>query len=186
MVYIHLADGFEEIEALTVFDLLKRAEIDVNTVSVTGSLTVTAAHGAKIVADILFEDADYDDCEMIVLPGGMPGAKNLANHEDLMKKIYAFIDLGKPIAAICAAPALVLGANGILKGKNATCYPGMIKFLEGSNILSSNVVIDENIITSRGPATAIDFSLAIIEYLKGKELQRQIAEDLLYDNLPQA
>ncbi|MDR0851873.1 MAG: DJ-1/PfpI family protein [Clostridiales Family XIII bacterium] len=180
MVYIHLSDGFEEIEALTAFDLLKRAEIGVETVSVTGRLPVKGAHGVQVICDILFEDADYNTCEMIVLPGGMPGAKNLANHAGLMEKLYSFANQGGFIAAICASPGRVLGAHGILNGRRATCYPGFEKYLEDATFVDEKVVIDENLITSKGPATAIDFALAIIENLKGAEVRNQIAKDILY------
>ena len=179
MVYLHLAEGFEEIEAVTVFDLLKRAEIGIELVSVTGSLRVKGSRGALLIADILFEDADYDSCEMIVLPGGMPGSANLAAHVRLLEKLYSFANLGKHIAAICAAPALVLGEHGILKGRKATCYPGMEEHLKGAEFSSENVVSDENIITSRGPATAMAFALTIIEALKGADLSNRIAADLL-------
>jgi 4-methyl-5(b-hydroxyethyl)-thiazole monophosphate biosynthesis len=180
MVYIHMAEGFEEIETLTQFDLLKRARVDVKIVSVTGHLAVKGSRGSEVVADILFEDADYDDCEMIVLPGGMPGSQNLADHEKLMEKVYSFANEGKFVAAICAAPALVLGEHGVLNGKKATCYPGMENHMKGAIPTEGNVVRDNNIITSKGPATAMEFGLALIEALKGKEKRDKIAEDLLF------
>ena len=178
MVYIHLADGFEEIEAMTIVDLLRRAEIETETVSVTGHLPVTGAHGVKVVADILFEDAVYSACKLIVLPGGMPGASNLDAHDGLREKILSFFNQGKPLAAICAAP-LVFGHAGILEGKKATCYPGFEKELEGALLSEDAVVVDSGIITSRGPATAMAFALALIEELKGKETADRIAEGLL-------
>jgi 4-methyl-5(b-hydroxyethyl)-thiazole monophosphate biosynthesis len=180
MVYIHLADGFEEIEALTAFDLLKRAGIGVETVSVMNSLSVQGAHGLQVFCDLLFEDADYDACDMIVLPGGMPGAKNLSEQEQLVEKLHVFANQGRPIAAICAAPGYVLGLHGILKGRKATCYPGYEEFFENATFIDENVVVDGNIITSKGPATAIDFALAIIGALKGSEVEAQIAKDILY------
>ena len=182
MVYVHLAEGFEEIEALTIVDLLRRAGIETETVSVTGRLPVTGSHGVKVVADILFEDAVYSACELIVLPGGMPGSSNLAGHDGLLQKILSFRNQGKGLAAICAAP-LVFGRAGILKGIKATCYPGFEKELEGAECLKDSVVSDGGIITSRGPATAIPFALAIIETLKGEEAAGEISEGILFTAL---
>ena len=179
MVYVHLAEGFEETEAITVVDLLRRAEIETEIVSVTGYLPVKGSHGIKVVADILFEDAVYSSCELIVLPGGMPGATNLDAHEGLREKLYSFNNQGKKLAAICAAP-LVLGHAGVLKGKKATCYPGFEAELEGAELCLEAVVSDGGIITSRGPGTAMAFALAIIEDLRGKEAADEIAGGLLY------
>ena len=179
MVYVHLADGFEEIEALTVVDLLRRAGIETETVSIMKRLPVKGSHGIKVIADLLFEDAVYSSCEIIVLPGGMPGAENLYEHEGLREKIYSFYNQEKWIAAICAAP-LVLGRAGILKGKKAASYPGFEKELDGAEIVTDPVVSDQKIITSRGPATAMPFALKIIEELKGKEAADEIAKGLLF------
>jgi len=179
MVYVHLADGFEEIEALTIVDLLRRAEIETEIVSIMGRLPVTGSHGVKVIADILFEDAVYNDCEFIVLPGGMPGATNLDAHEGLHEKILSFHNQGKGLAAICAAP-LVLGRAGVLDGKKATCYPGFEKELRDAEAMTDDVVSDQGVITSRGPATAIPFALAIIEAVKDKETADSIAGGLLY------
>ena len=179
MVYVHLADGFEEIEALTIVDLLRRAGVETETVSITGRLPVTGAHDVKVIADILFEDAVYSDCELIVLPGGLPGATNLDEHDGLKEKIISFHNQGKGLAAICAAP-LVFGHAGILDGKKATCYPGFEKELEGAETVTDAVVSDRGVITSRGPATAMPFALAIIEEVRGKETADEIAGGLLY------
>jgi len=179
MVYVHFADGFEEIEALTIVDLLRRAEIETETVSIMGRLPVTGAHGVKVVCDILFEDAVYNECDFIVLPGGLPGATNLDEHAGLREKILSFHNQGKGLAAICAAP-LVLGHAGVLKGKKATCYPSFEKELHGAECLEDAVVSDQGVITSRGPATAMAFGLAIIEAIKGKEAAGEIAGGLLY------
>lgn len=178
MVYVHLADGFEEIEALTAVDLLRRAGIETETVSVAGRLPVTGAHGIEVIADILFEDAVYERCEVIVLPGGMPGAANLDAHEGLREKLLSFFNQGKWLAAICAAP-MVLGHAGLLAGKEAACYPGFEKELEGARVSREDVCVSGKVITSRGPGTAMVFALAIIEALKGSEIKKQIAEDLL-------
>jgi 4-methyl-5(b-hydroxyethyl)-thiazole monophosphate biosynthesis len=180
MVYVHLADGFEEVEAITPVDLLRRAGIDVGTVSIMGRLDVTGTHGVGVIADLLFEEADYDDCGMIVLPGGSDGADNLRAHKGLTDQVLSFANQGKPIAAICASPAVVLGSLGILRGRNATCYPGMEEEMEGAVPTAGNVVQDGNIITSRGPATAVDFALALIETLESPAKKAEIAEELLY------
>jgi len=161
-VYIFLAEGFEEIEALTVVDLLRRAQIEINMVSITGSLQVTGSHQISVMADVLFEDAKFDDADMLVLPGGLPGTINLMKHEGLDKLLRKFHSESKNMAAICAAPT-ILGNKGLLEGKKATCYPGCENELTGSTVLYDDVVIDGNIITSRGLGTAIDFALAIIK-----------------------
>lgn len=168
MVYVHLADGFEEIEALTVVDVLRRAEIAVKTVSVTGDKSVRGAHDIKVEADLLFEEADYGNCEMIVLPGGMPGTANLAKHEGLAKQLNAFAQSGKWLAAICAAPS-VLGRMSLLKDKHVTSYPGYENQLIGAIYSEERVVQDGKLVTSRGPGTAIEFSLELVKLLKNEQ-----------------
>lgn len=181
MVYVHLADGFEEVEAFTVVDVLRRAEIDVKTVSITGTKKVTGTHGILTEADILYEEADYPGCEMIVLPGGLPGADHLNAHEGLAQHIKCFSkDVDKKLAAICAAP-MVFGSCGILHGRNATIYPGMEDALKDGKATGRRVTADGNIITAAGPAIAMEFALAIVENLKGKAAADEVAEDLLFD-----
>ena len=148
-VYLFLANGFEEIEGLTVVDLLRRANIEIVMVSITGDLYVTGSHQITTKADVLFEKADYSDADMLVLPGGMPGTKYLSEHRGLDELLKQFFGKGKKLSAICAAPS-VLGAKGILKGKHATCYPGFEEALDGAIVTNEAVVIDENIITSKG------------------------------------
>ena len=179
MIYVYLAEGFEEVEALTVVDVLRRAGAEVNTVSVTREKTVTGTHGVPVSADLIFEDADHESCEMIVLPGGMPGAANLQAHEGLTAQIKAFAAAGKKLAAICAAP-MVFGACGILEGRKATIYPGMEEYLTGAEPTGKAVTTDGNIITGQGPALAMEFALAAAESVKGKETADAVAEDLLY------
>lgn len=178
-VYIFLADGYEEIEGLTVVDLLRRANIDITMVSITGNLMVTGSHKISSKADVLFEEADFSDADMLVLPGGMPGTKNLSEHEGLDRLLKEFSTKGKPLAAICAAPS-VLGTKGLLVGKNATCYPGHEASLTGAHILNTTVVTDGNIITSRGMGTAIDFSLALIKSIAGEAEAERIAGTIQY------
>ena len=127
-IFVFLAEGFEEVEALTPVDVLRRAGLPVKTVSVPGVLTVNGAHGDPVIADMVFEEVKEADTEMIVLPGGLPGATNLDAHKGLSDLIMAFAEAGKPLSAICAAP-LVYGKRGLLKGKKATCYPGFDKYL---------------------------------------------------------
>lgn len=180
MVLINLADGFEEIEALTVVDLLRRAEVDARTVSLNGSNCVKGAHGIDVMTDLRFETADYEGAEMMVLPGGMPGAVNLQNHEGLKGHILEFDRQGKYLAAICAAP-MVFGRHGILKGRRATIYPGMEAELKGAEYVESPVVRDGNLITSQGPATAMAFALELVAILKGDEVAREIKKGLLLE-----
>lgn len=179
MVYVHLAEGFEEVEALTIVDLLRRAGIGVQTVSIDSSLSVKGTHGVTVDADITFDKADYAGCEMIVLPGGMPGAANLGDHEGLTAEIKNAAAAGRKVAAICAAP-MVLGACGILDGKKATIYPGMEDRLTGADPQKDGVVVDGNIITGKGPAFAMDFALALIEEISGRAKADEVAEGLLY------
>lgn len=178
MVYVHLAQGFEEVEALTCVDLLRRVDIEAYMVSMTGEEIVKSVRGIGILTDLLFEEADYDKCDMIILPGGMPGAKNLEEHSELVEQIVRFAETGKWIAAICAAP-MVLGHNRILEGKNATIFPGMENHLIGANCSQDRVVIDGNVITSKGPGTAMEFALAIVGVLKGKETADKLRKNLV-------
>ncbi|MDD4200083.1 MAG: DJ-1/PfpI family protein [Eubacteriales bacterium] len=178
MVYVHLATGFEEVEAITVVDILRRADIEVRSVSVTEKKLVMGAHGINVEADILFVDADYSICEMIVLPGGMPGATNLEAHEGLMRNIREFAVGDKKIAAICAAP-LALGTAGVIEGRRATIYPGMEDRLAGAVPTGEAVTVDGNIITGKGPAFAMEFALTIVEEIKGTTIREKVATKLL-------
>jgi len=185
MIFIHLAEGFEETEAVTVFDLLKRADLETVFVAVgnenAGSdrRMVKGAHGIVIKADMVFEEADYSDCSMIVLPGGMAGALNMQKHPGLIEKIQEFNIRGKRIAAICAAP-MILGDLGILKGKNATIYPGMEEEMKGASPAKTPAVTDGNITTGRAPGAAIPFALEIIRICSGQAAAEQVREDLAF------
>ena len=178
MILVHLATGFEEVEALTCVDILRRVDLDARLVSVTDDIYVEGAHGITVKADLMFDDVDYSKCEMIVLPGGLPGAYNLRDHQGLRKEILKFNEEGKGLAAICAAP-LVFGDLGILEGRKATIYPGMEEELKGAESMDFPVVRDMNIITSQGPATAMRFAIALVSYFKGKEVADELEEDLL-------
>lgn len=181
MVYLILANGFEEIEAVTVTDLLRRADIQIKTVSIMEDKLVYGAHGMGVEADILFKEVDFGTCSMMVLPGGMPGTMNLDNYQPLKEELITLNNINKPIAAICAAP-MVLGHLGILKGRRATIYEGMEEELTGAECCRNNVVIDGNITTSKGPGTAMIFGLALIKQIKGEQVAEKIRADLLYNN----
>lgn len=180
-VYLFLADGFEEIEGLTVVDLLRRAKIDITMVSITGSTNVTGSHHITTVADIIFDEVDFSDADMLVLPGGQPGTTHLLEHEGLDKLLKEFHAKGKSLAAICAAPS-ILGSKGLLVGKNAVCYPGYEENLIGASIRNTSVVIDGNITTSKGMGTSIDFSLSLIRSIKGEEEAAKIAAAIQYQH----
>lgn len=175
-VCIFLTTGFEEIEALATVDILRRGNVNVKSVSLTGEKTVVASHGVPVVADELFDAIDYSEVDMLVLPGGTP---KINDHDGLKKLVTSFNNSGKNIAAICAAP-MVLGGLGILKGKKATCYPGFEKYLEGA-ILSTQeaVVVEGNIVTGKGPALTIPFALQLLEILEGKARRDEVAKGLL-------
>ena len=178
MVYIHPSTGFEEIEAITILDILRRGKVEAQFVSMTGELYVKGAHDILIGADILFEEADYEKCQMILLPGGMPGTTNLAQSKELLIKISDFADSGKYVGAICAAP-LVLEKAGILKNKEATIYPGMEEHISMAKVKTNRVVVDGKVITSRGPGTAMEFSIKLLEILKGRETAQRIEKGLI-------
>ncbi len=177
-VNIFFANGFEEVEALTVVDILRRAGIETTMVSITGEKTVTGSHGIGVVMDKLFDETD--DADMIVLPGGMPGTLNLLAFDKLTDMIKEYYNQGKYIAAICAAPT-VFGKLGLLKDRRATCYPGMEDELFAEEALEDAVVMDGKIITSRGLGTAIDFSLAIVTALIDDETAGSMAEKIVYN-----
>lgn len=178
-VYIFLANGFEEIEGLTVVDLLRRAEIETTMVSIMGTKEIIGAHNIKLEADALFEDIDYSDADMLILPGGMPGTTNLAEHQELVNLLVEFNQKRRKLAAICAAPS-VLGMNGILKDKKATCYPGYEDKLIGAITTGNNVEKSDNVITGKGMGVSIEFSLCIIAELKGTKTADQIAQAIQY------
>jgi protein deglycase len=167
-IFIHLAEGFEEIEAVTTIDVLRRALLNVVTVSVSGDRLVKGSHQIGLMADLLFEEVDYSLGNMIILPGGMPGTKNLNEHEGLKNQILNYYEDDKYLAAICAAP-IVFGNLGILRSKKAVCYPGYENNLSGADIQSVPIITDGKIITGRGAGVALSFSFEIVRILKGEE-----------------
>ena len=178
-VCVFLADGFEEIEGLTVVDLLRRAGITVTTASITGQKMIHGAHGIDVQADTRIEEVDLEGQDMLVLPGGMPGTIHLGEHAGVCDAVRAFDEAGKWIAAICAAPT-VFGNMGFLKGRKATCYPGMQEELVCGEYLTDSVVVSDHIITSRGMGTAIDFALKLIEVLSDAETAAKIGKSIVY------
>lgn len=177
-ILLFLAPGFEEIEAIATIDILRRAALDVKSVSMAGSLNVTGAHGITVEADSLYSEIDPTAAEMLVLPGGMPGTKNLNAHEGLKAALVQYAKADKPLAAICAAP-MILGQLGILEGREATCYPGNEVHLKGAILSEYMVVQDGNIITASGPGVAAEFALQIVEHFLGEAKMEEISKALL-------
>ncbi|MBR1545484.1 MAG: DJ-1/PfpI family protein [Prevotella sp.] len=182
-VYVFLADGFEDVEALIPIDVFRRGGLDVTTVSIMGDYVVETAHGVRIFADTLIEDVDTSDADLLFLPGGMPGASNLYAHEGVRKAVTNQFAAGKKVAAICAAPAVVLGQLGILKGKRATCYPGFEHLLEGATYTGGLVSVDGNITTGEGPAAAFPFAYDLLGQLTNPQAVDQIMEGMRFKHL---
>lgn len=178
MITVLLADGFEEIEALTPVDMLRRAGKKVVTVGITGK-TVTGAHGIAVIADCEPKDLPHDKIECLILPGGMPGTKNLDESPETDALINRTLSDGGRLAAICAAPS-VLGKRGLLRGKKATCYPSFERFLEGATTSTEKVVTDENVTTSRGAGTAMDFALELVSLLVSSEKSEELGAGVIF------
>ncbi len=176
---IFMADGCEEIEGLTVVDIVRRAKMEIVMISITGKREVTSSHQVTFLTDALAAEVDYDTLDGIVLPGGMPGTLNLQADETVNKVIRQFAAEGKLVCAICAAPS-VLGAADILEGKWATCHPGFEEKLTGAKVEEKEVVVDGNVITSRGMGTAIPFALEIVRYFADDETVEQVRKGLVY------
>lgn len=181
-IYLFFAEGAEEVEALAVVDIVRRAGMPVQIVSVTGQKMVKGAHDIKVEADLLFEEADLEHASMFVLPGGLPGAYNLAEHEGLRRAILERAQAGGLLAAICAAP-LVYGRLGLLKGLKATCYPGFDKELTGAQYTGALVEQDGQFITGKGPAAVFEFAYTIVERLGGPEKAAAVKAGMLYTEL---
>lgn len=173
--YVFFADGFEEIEASTCVDVMRRAGLNVEMVSVTPDEIVTGAHDVPVLCDCNVVNCDFFDADLVLLPGGMPGAATLDKCEELRKLLLRFAEEQKPIAAICAAP-MVLGKLGLLKGKKATCYPDFEQYLEGADCTGAPVERDGNIVTGKSPAAAMEFALTIIDLILGKEKVQELKE----------
>ena len=179
--FLFLAEGFEEIEALTAIDVLRRGGVDLKTVSITTALQVKGAHGITVNADLIYDNTLFNEPSWLILPGGMPGASNLyefAPLRGLLKK-QASSPIGR-IAAICAAPAIVLGQLGLLNGEKATCYPGFEKYLEGAEVVDMPVVESRKFILGNGPANALSWALTILDREKGQQKAVEVANGMLY------
>jgi len=178
-VYVMFADGFEEIEALAVIDVLRRGGVDTVMVSVKRDNVVLSARNIPVVADTTLEKIEVSSEDMIVLPGGGKGVEGLYESEPLKKLLTAHNDSKGLIAAVCAGPTIP-GRMGLLRGITATCYPGCEEDLKGAIISQDNVVVDQNFITSRGPGTALEFSFKLLELIKGREIKDRVSKGMLF------
>lgn len=177
--YLFLAEGFEEIEALATVDILRRAGIEVATVAVTPSREVKGAHGVPVVADMTITDINASDAPWLILPGGLPGATNLAACSQLVEMLKRQVAEGRCVAAICASPAMVLGPIGLLDGHRATCYPGCEGACDHPGFTGQPVEVDGQIVTGKGPGFTFRFALAIVEKTLGKEAADKVAAGML-------
>lgn len=175
--YVFLADGFEEIEAISCIDILRRASVDVVTVSINETKRVCGAHDIVLLADCIFLEIEPQNADMLVLPGGMPGTKNLAAFEPLCTLLKCHDEQKGLIAAICAAPSII-GGLGLLANKKATCYPGFESMLLGAQYCSDKVIVSENIITAKGAGVAHFFALKLVQLLKGESVAAKIAQSI--------
>ena len=184
-VYVFLANGFEDVEALIPVDVLRRGGVEVVTVSTTDLPLVTSAHGVNIEADVMFDDTDVSDADLLMLPGGMPGAANLYEHEGVCKAVCDQMAGGRKVSAICAAPAVVLAPLGLLEGKRATCYPSFEQALKGggAQYTADLVTVDGNITTAEGPAAAFPYAYELLAQLAGQKTADQVAEGMRYKHL---
>ena len=181
-VYEFMANGTEEIEALTVVDVLRRAGVECVTVSIYDTEEVLMSHGVRMICDTTIDKADFSDADMLLLPGGMPGSTNLNDCEAVRMAMLKQYESGKKLGAICAAP-LVLGGLGILKGKRATCYPGVESQMTGAEYTRELYTIDGNIITGEGPAATLPYSFAILGMLGKSQEAEQLKEGMMFNHL---
>jgi 4-methyl-5(b-hydroxyethyl)-thiazole monophosphate biosynthesis len=182
-VYEFLANGFEEVEALAPVDILRRGGVEIVTVSVNGSQMVDSSHGVSIKADVKFEDIkSFDDADMLIIPGGMPGSVNLNEHEGVRNILLEQYNKGKRIGAICAAP-MVLGSIGLLNGKRATCSPGFEKYMTGAEYTHELFTVDGRIITGEGPAATLPYAYKILSFFIGDENTRILQHKMQYLHL---
>lgn len=179
-VAIFLATGFEEIEALTVVDLLRRVHVEIDMVSITGEKKAIGSHNIIVETDKIINQLNFSEYDMLILPGGMPGTLNLEANEILMTQVDAFYKQDKLVAAICAAPS-IFGHKGMLEGRTACCYPGFEKDLKGANVSMEPVCVDGKIITSRGMGCAVPFGLKIVEILLGEDVSKELAGKIIWE-----
>ena len=180
-IYVFMANGFEDIEALAPIDILRRGGQTVVTVSINNTLEVESAHGVTVLADTTFDQAgDFSDADLLMLPGGMPGAANLDMHDGVRKALLRQAQQGKMIGAICAAP-FILGKLGILKGRQATCYPSFENYLDGADYTARLVTVDGNIITGRGPGAAMAYGYTLLRCLGFAEAADKLQEGMIFN-----
>ena len=179
MIYAFFANGFEESEAIVPIDIMRRAGLEVKLISITNELMVTGSHGITIKTEELFDNVDFSDAELLFLPGGMPGTKNLDAHAGLCELLQSTAEKGVKLAAICAAP-MVLGNLGLLNGEKATCYPGFEEYLLGATFVKEEVVVSNQFITSRGAGTSMALGLKIVEILKDEKIAKELAGAIIY------
>ncbi len=177
-ILVPLAEGFEMLEALSIVDVFRRGGADVDLASISSSRQVTSSHGVPVIADTLLSDCVNTNYDLIVLPGGIPGALNLKDSKELADLLKRQQSESKYYGAICASPALVLEHHGLLEGRKATCHPGFVDNLTCRDRIGEKVVVDGNCITSRGAGTSIDFSLELLEILMGKEKRKEVAKQM--------
>ena len=182
-VYVFLAEGFEDVEALIPVDVWRRGGLDVVTVSITDFPMVQSAHGVSIEADTIFEQCDFSDADLLFLPGGMPGASNLFAHKGVCKAVKNQHLSGHKVAAICASPAVVLAPLGVLDGKRATCYPGFEEALAKGHYTGALITVDGNITTGEGPAAAFPFAYELLAQMTSPQEAQQIAEGMRFTHL---
>lgn len=176
---IAVADGIEDLECVTLIDVLRRAEVEVLVASVEERRMITCARGTRLTADAMLVDVLAQDFDLIVLPGGLPGAQRLADFEPLAERVRKQAKAGDLFAAICAAPALALQNYGVLRQRRMTCYPALSERLSGCTFVDEAVVVDGNCITSQGPGTALAFALTLVEHLVGRGTRKDVAEAML-------
>lgn len=182
-VYVFLANGFEDVEALIPVDVMRRGGVNVVTVSTTGQKVVESAHGVGICADALFSECSLDDADLLMLPGGMPGAANLRAHDGLCQALLAQHERGGRIAAICASPAVVLAPLGILDGRRATCYPGFEQAFTATDYTADLVTVDGTVTTGEGPAAAFPYAYELLAQLTDAATASQVATGMRYAHL---
>lgn len=183
-ILVPLLEGFEEIEAVTIIDVLRRAELPVVTASDRAG-PVRGSHGIEVSADVALADVELADLRAVVLPGGMPGSANLAKHERVQSLLVGAQAAGKHTCAICAAP-MALAAAGVHQGKRYTCYPGFNQGIEGGTFSEDRVVVDGTVITSRGPGTALEFALTLVRELRGEQVEKQLESRMLVNRTESA
>lgn len=177
--YEFLANGFEDIEALGPVDILRRGGVEVKTVSIGEGLMVESAHGVQVKADMLMADADLSDADLLLVPGGMPGAKNIDEHEGVRQALLKHAQGGKLTGAICAGP-MVLGHLGLLRGRRATCYPGFEGELDGASYTAEQATVDGNIVTGKGPGATFEYAYTLLKLLKGERIVEELKSGMMY------